>query len=181
MLSSYCQESNKGLEACEGAFHLAEEEAAKTAGPAVAEFLSVIREVATRQAGKGVIKSPWMTTKDKVVEYLHLKLAPCTIEEFHVIFLDSQHRLIAIEQTSRGTINRTSVYPREIIKRALQLDSAAIILVHNHPSGNPQPSPEDVALTRSIAEASNPMDIRVLDHLVIAREGYVSLRERGLI
>lgn len=116
-----------------------------------------------------------------VKDFLSLQLAALEHEVFAVMFLDSQHRMIAFEQMFRGTLNQTSVYPREIVKRALHYNSGALILAHGHPSGDPSPSRADEHLTHAIKSACSLLDIRVLDHIVVATGGSVSLAERGLI
>ena len=103
------------------------------------------------------------------------------VEEFRVFFLDRKNRLIADERLGRGTIDHVPVYPREIVKRALQLDASALILVHNHPSGDPTPSPKDIDITRKVIEATGPLVIIVHDHLVIGKSKEISFRSEGLM
>lgn len=110
-----------------------------------------------------------------------LKLGGLPHEVFAVLWLDAQNRLIAFEELFRGTLTQTSVYPREIVKGALARNAAAVILAHNHPSGVPEPSRADEHLTRILKEALALVDVRVLDHLVVASTGVTSLAERGLI
>jgi len=95
--------------------------------------------------------------------------------------LDSQHRVLAFEELFRGTLAGANVYPREVVKRGLAVNCGAIIVVHNHPSGNPEPSSADITLTKSLREALTLVDIRLLDHLVVGTEGVVSLAERGMM
>lgn len=102
-------------------------------------------------------------------------------EVFAVLFLDAQNRLIRYEELFRGTLTQTSVYPREVLKAALACNAAGVILAHNHPSGFPEPSRADVAITTTLQQALALIDVRVLDHLVVATSGVVSLAERGLI
>jgi len=102
-------------------------------------------------------------------------------EVFSVLFLDAQHQLLAFEEMFRGTLAQTSVHPREVVKRALGLNASAVILAHNHPSGAPEPSRADEALTQVLKSALALIEVRVLDHLVVARGGVVSLAERGLM
>ena len=110
-----------------------------------------------------------------------LKLATLDHEVFAVFFLDAQHRVIQFEQMFRGTLTQTSVYPREIVKRALTLNAGAVILAHNHPSGSTEPSRADVFLTETIKTALALVDVRVLDHIVVSVEGCTSFAERGLL
>ncbi|MBV9583950.1 MAG: DNA repair protein RadC, partial [Alphaproteobacteria bacterium] len=103
------------------------------------------------------------------------------VEEFHLLFLDRKNVLIRHERQQRGTIDHTPVYPREVVKRALELDASALILVHNHPSGDPTPSKADIAVTRDIINAAKPLGVTVHDHLIIGRSGHTSLRDLGLL
>jgi DNA repair protein RadC len=102
-------------------------------------------------------------------------------EQFRLLFLDNKNALIADEVQQHGTVNHTPVYPREVVKRALELGATAIIMVHNHPSGDPTPSADDIAMTREVAEAASKLGIALHDHIVIGRKGHVSLKSRGLI
>lgn len=112
--------------------------------------------------------------------YFKLRLSGKDIEEFHVAYLDSQHRLIDCLPMSTGTINQAAVYPREIIKKALELNSAAMIIAHNHPSGDPTPSGADRNITEAIREAADLFDIRLLDHLVVGRHVF-SFAEKHML
>jgi DNA repair protein RadC len=103
------------------------------------------------------------------------------VEEFHILFLDRKNVLIKHEQQQRGTIDHTPVYPREVVKRALELQASALILVHNHPSGDPTPSTADISVTRDIIKAAQPLGVTVHDHLIIGRGRHTSLRDLGLI
>ena len=116
-----------------------------------------------------------------VKEYLRAKLAGFEHEVFSVLFLDSQHRLIEYAEMFRGTIDSASVYPRELVKEALRLNAAAVIVSHNHPSGNPEPSGADKVLTQRLKEALALVDVRTLDHIVVAGGSTTSFAERGLI
>ncbi len=114
-------------------------------------------------------------------DYLRLKFGELEYEIFTVIFLDTRHRIIRFEELFRGTIDGASVYPREVVKLALQCNAAATLFAHNQPSSVPEPSTADMAITRRLKEALALVDIRVLDHLIVTRESIVSLAERGLI
>ena len=116
-----------------------------------------------------------------VKEYLRAKLAGFEHEVFAVLFMDTQHRLIEYAEMFRGTIDGASVYPRELVKEALRLNAAAVIVSHNHPSGNPEPSGADRALTQRLKEALGLVDVRVLDHVIVAGSDTTSLAERGLL
>jgi len=113
--------------------------------------------------------------------YLRLKLAELEHEVFAVMFLDNRHQLIKFEEMFRGTIDTASVYPREIVKRALQLNAAALIVAHNHPSGTAEPSQADEQITKRIKDACALVDIRLLDHFIVTLTDSVSLAERGVI
>lgn len=114
-------------------------------------------------------------------EFLRARLAALEYEVFGCLYLNNRHRLLAFEELFRGTLNGTAVYPREIVKRALEHNAAAVILVHNHPAGDPEPSRADEVLTQRLKQAPELVDVRVLDHLVVARCGCSSFAERGLL
>ncbi len=122
-----------------------------------------------------------MGAPDAVSCYLKLRLAPLGHEVFMVLFLDAQNRLIAAEEMFRGTLTQTSVYPREVVKAALQHNAAGVILAHNHPSGVPEPSRADELLTQSLRQALTLVDVRVLDHIVIGGQRHMSFAQRGLL
>ena len=121
------------------------------------------------------------TSPAAVKEYLFAKLSGFEHEVFAVLFMDTQHRLIEYAEMFRGTIDGASVYPRERVKEALRLNAAAVIVSHNHPSGNPEPSGADRALTQRLKEALGLVDVRVLDHVIVAGTDTTSFAERGLI
>jgi len=118
---------------------------------------------------------------DDMINYLSLKLGPQEREVFACIFLDNRNRLIAYEELFFGTIDGATIHPREIVKRALALNAAALIVAHNHPSGAAEPSPADTAITKRIKEAVSLVDIRLLDHIVVGVGSYTSLAQRGLL
>lgn len=122
-----------------------------------------------------------LASPDEVRTYLRMTMVGLEYEVFFVMFLDAQNHLIAAEQMFRGTLTQTSVYPREVVRRSLALNAAAVILAHNHPSGVPEPSRADEMLTASLKTALSLVDIRVLDHFIVARDGVVSMLERGLM
>lgn len=141
------------------------------------EVLRHARQVLARRVRRGVVfESPAL-----VKDYLKVHLAPLDYEVFMVIFVDAQHRLIACEQMFRGTLSQTSVYPREVVKRALTLNAAAVVLAHNHPSGSVEPSRADEFLTQTLRSTLTLVDVRVLDHIIVAGDATVSLAERGLL
>lgn len=150
-------------------------------GEGAAAALKFIEALSVRQLQRRALGRPVLASFDAVVDYLHARLAHELTEEFRVLFLNNRNILIRDEKMGDGTVNQAPAYPREIVKRALELGASAIILVHNHPSGNPAPSRDDIQLTRSILDAAKPLGIAVHDHLVIAREAHASLRALGLI
>lgn len=117
----------------------------------------------------------------RVRAFLTLHLATLEREEFRVLYLDGQHALIAFEPFGSGTLTQAAVYPREVVRRALALNAGAVILAHNHPSGNPEPSRADRLLTASLREALSLVEVRVLDHLIVGRLQVVSMAERGML
>ncbi len=140
-----------------------------------------MREVGRRLAERKVKDMPVLTNWQQLIDYCHAALAHEKTEQFRILFLDRKNVLIADEVQQRGTIDHTPVYPREVIKRALEHNAAALILVHNHPSGDPKPSREDIEMTREIKAAASALGISIHDHLVIGRKGHASFRSLGLL
>ena len=153
----------------------------KGVGETVAAALKFVEALSIRQLQRKALEKPLLSSFDAVTDYLHARLAHELTEEFRVLFLDNKNRLLRDEKFGEGTVNQAPAYPREIVKRAIELQASAVILVHNHPSGDPTPSRDDIQLTRAIADAAKPLGIAVHDHLVIARTGHVSLRAQGLM
>ncbi|MFM2059760.1 MAG: hypothetical protein RLY71_4145 [Pseudomonadota bacterium] len=145
-----------------------------------AELLAVL-ELARRALVAELAQRTVFDSPQAVRDYLRLQLAELAHEVFAVLFLDAQHRLLCFDEMFRGTLTQTSVYPREVLKRALGLNAAAVILAHNHPSGVAEPSRADEFLTHQLKTALALIDVRVLDHFVVARGGLVSFAERGLL
>jgi DNA repair protein RadC len=133
--------------------------------------------IAAEEIGKGPVLGSW----DKLIRYLKSALAHAKTERFQVLFLNARNELIADEIQQRGTVNHTPVYPREVIKRALELGATAIIMVHNHPSGDPAPSPADIKMTKDIADAALKLEITVHDHIIMSKHGHTSFRDMGLL
>ena len=150
-------------------------------GEAVATHLKIVEAAAQRLAQTKVIKRPALSSWAALLDYCTAAMAREPAEQFRVLFLDRKNVLIADEVQSRGTIDHTPVYPREIVKRALELTASAIILVHNHPSGDPTPSRADIDMTREIEKAAKALHIAVHDHLVIGRGGQASFKSLGLL
>ena len=153
----------------------------KGVGEAVANHLKIIDAAARRLAQTKVIKRPALSSWAALIDYCTAAMARETAEQFRVLFLDRKNVLVADEVQNRGTIDHTPVYPREIVKRALEHAASAIILVHNHPSGDPTPSRADIDMTREIEKAAKALGIAVHDHLVIGRSGHASFKSLGLL
>lgn len=153
----------------------------KGLGPAKRAEIAAVMEMARRALGEQMQRAPVFDSPQKVKDYLALHLAGQPQEVFAVLFLDSQHRLLRMEEMFRGTLTQTSVYPREVVKKALQHNAGAVVLAHNHPSGLAEPSRADEFLTQTLKTALQMVDVRVLDHLVVGRGTVVSMAERGLI
>ena len=151
------------------------------AGEAVVAQLKIVEAAAQRLAKTKVIGRPALSSWAALLDYCMAAMARGLREEFRVLFLDRKNILIADEVQSRGTMDHTPVYPREIIKRARKLGATAIILVHNHPSGDPTPSKADIDMTREIVTAAGALNITVHDHLVIGRKGHVSFKSLNLL
>ncbi|HEX7326965.1 MAG TPA: DNA repair protein RadC [Casimicrobiaceae bacterium] len=153
----------------------------KGLGTAKAAKLVAGVEIARRLLREEVTHGGALTSPEAVRDYLRLSLASLPHEAFVVLFLDSQHRLLAADELFRGTLAQTSVYPREIVKAALSRNAAAVIFAHNHPSGVAEPSRADELLTQALKQALALVDIRTLDHFVVAGDRVVSFAERGLL
>jgi len=153
----------------------------KGLGPAKRAEVVAVLELARRALAQELQQKPLFDSPKAVREYLQLQLGARTHEVFAVLFLDSQNRLIAFEELFRGTLTQTSVYPREVVLRALHHHAAAVVLAHNHPSGTAQPSRADEALTQSLKAALALVDVRVLDHFIVTRDAAASMAELGLV
>ncbi len=150
-------------------------------GEASAAALKIVHGAALRLARADVIGRPVLANWDALMGYLNAVMARERVEQFRILFLDSRNRLLADEAQARGTVNHTPVYPREVVRRALELQASAIILTHNHPSGNPQPSRDDIAMTRQIVEAAKALSITVHDHVIVGNGAWLSFRKEGLL
>ena len=143
--------------------------------------LKLTEAVAHRMARAKVLKKPLLSSWDALLEYCQTVMAHRDLEHFRILFLDRKNVLIADEEQARGTVDHVPVYPREVVKRALELNASAIILVHNHPSGDPTPSQSDVQMTDAIRDAADVLGIVVHDHLVIGKAREISFRAEGLL
>ena len=153
----------------------------KGLGPAKRAQVVAVLELARRALAAQLAEKPLLDNLHAVRDYLKLQLGRRAYEVFAVMFLDSGHRLLALEEMFRGTVSQTSVYPREVVVRALALNASAVVLAHNHPSGSARPSRADEALTQTLKAALGLVDVRVLDHFVVTSEVAVSMAELGLL
>jgi len=150
-------------------------------GEAAAAALKLVQGAALRLSSVQVRQSDVLNNWDRLISHLTAVMAREPIEQFRVLFLDSKNRLIADEAQARGTVNHTPVYPREVVKRALELHATALILSHNHPSGDPTPSRADIEMTQEVKQAAMALGITLHDHVIIGRGGYLSFRREGLL
>jgi len=150
-------------------------------GDAVVAGLKVVEAAAIRMARGKTVDQPIIGSWDALLEYCRASMSFRGTEVFRVLFLDRKNRLIAHEQQGSGTVDHTPVYPREIVRRALELEASSVILVHNHPSGDPTPSRADIAMTREVEKAAAALGITVHDHLVIGGQDQASFRALGLL
>ncbi len=153
----------------------------KGLGPAKRAELMAVAEMARRALAQGLHAQPVFSQPAQVKDYLALHLAGQVREVFVVMFLDQQHRLLALETLFEGTLSQTQVHPREVVRRAIAHNAAAVVLAHNHPSGVAEPSRADEHLTQAVVQALKLVEVRVLDHIVIGHGQVVSLAERGLV
>lgn len=150
-------------------------------GEVSAAALKAVEATSRRRLREEAVERPVISSWGRLLAYCRAQLAHETVENFHLLILDTRNYLIADERQQRGTINHTAVYPREVVKRALELGAAAVILVHNHPSGDPAPSKAGIAMTKDIQEAASRLGIQVYDHIIIGRNGYTSFKSQGLL
>lgn len=150
-------------------------------GPAVVQELKIVEAAAQRLARSRVMHRPVLTSWEALLDYCHTAMAHGEIEQFRVLYLDRKNVLIADEEQARGTVDHVPVYPREIMRRALELTASALILVHNHPSGDPTPSQADISMTQRIVAAAEVMGLTVHDHLIIGKSRELSFRSEGLL
>ena len=150
-------------------------------GEAAIAALKTVRAAALLMSRQELIDRPVISNWQSLIDYCRANLAEEKIEQFHLLFLDGRNALIAHECQQTGTVNHAPVYPREVAKRALELNARAIIMVHNHPSGDPTPSRDDVAITKACAATLEKLDILLHDHVIVGRKGHASLRRLGLL
>lgn len=184
--TSVLQLAQQVLDAFGGVAGLLHAEAAdlkriKGLGPAKRAELQAVMEIARRAIAQPLATAPVFEAPARVKDYVALQLGGLEREVFAVMFLDGQHRLAAFEHLFQGTVNQTSVHPREVVRRAIELNAAAVVLAHNHPSGVAEPSRADEFVTQSLKAALQLVEVRVLDHLVVGRGQVVSFAERGML
>ena len=153
----------------------------KGLGPAKRAELVAVLELARRALAEQMQTRTVFESPNAVKDYLQLHLAHKTYEVFAVLFVDAQNRMLAMEELFRGTLTQTSVYPREVVLRALHHHASSVVLCHNHPSGGVQPSKADESLTQTLKAALSLVDVRVLDHIIVAKGQTLSMAEQGLI
>ena len=148
----------------------------KSAGPSVVTAIKTVAAASERLLRERLDEKPILSSFQAVIDYCQVAMGRLPIEQFRVLFLDKQNVLIQDEVQGEGTIDQTPAYPREVVRRALELGVTAVILAHNHPSGDPKPSKADVTLTKAIAKAGEAIGVEVLDHVIVGRKGHVSLK-----
>jgi DNA repair protein RadC len=167
-----------------GVFNASEARLAKIKGLGETSIahIKVIQAVAARFGRDRIdAEQPILSSWSQLIDYCRSQMAFQSIEQFRILFLDKKNRLIADEVQQTGTVDHTPVYPREVIKRSLELSATALILVHNHPSGDPSPSSADVRMTREISDIAKPLGITLHDHIIIGKSGHASLRGLKLL
>jgi len=174
---------DRGFDGIAGLLHATADDLkrVKGLGPAKRSELVAVLELARRAMAQQMTERTVFATPDAVKRYLQLHLSARNHEVFAVLFLDIQNRLLALDEMFRGTLTQTSVYPREVVLRALHHQAAAVVLAHNHPSGSVQPSRADEALTQTLKAALALVDVRVLDHVIVGTGETLSMAERGLV
>ena len=153
----------------------------KGLGEAGAAALKAVALAARRMARAEVSQKPILGSWQALLDYLTIDMAHLTVERVRVLYLDTRNRLIMDHHLGDGSIDEAAIHPREVVRKALDLGASAMILVHNHPSGNPEPSRADIQITQRIAEAGRLLGLMVHDHVIVGREGHVSLKAKGLI
>ncbi|MEM6811318.1 MAG: DNA repair protein RadC [Pseudomonadota bacterium] len=143
--------------------------------------IRAIRAAGLRLLKQDIVGRPVLTSWQRLVDYCQAAMAQEKNEQFRIIFLNKRNEVVADEVQQTGTVDHTPAYPREIVKRALELGATALIMVHNHPSGDPTPSEPDIQMTRQVIQAAKAFDITIHDHLIISRNGYKSFKTEGLI
>lgn len=150
-------------------------------GPAAVSAIKVVQELTQRILLQEILNQPVLNNWKKVVDYCHSQMSHLEREQLRILFLDRKNNLIADEIQQEGTLDHAPIFPREVVRRALEHGAGAVILVHNHPSGDPTPSESDIQITRKVIQAASPLEIRVHDHIIVGRHESKSLKQMGLI
>jgi len=151
----------------------------KDIGPNSALLIRLVKDMTVRYLAQAAEKKPHIGSTPELIRYCKAFFGGVKDELFQVIFLDNHHHILEVETLQEGTVNQAAVYPRKVLEKALKYKASGIILVHNHPSGYTKPSPEDIRVTRVIAQTAKKLDIKIHDHLIIGGDNYYSFRERG--
>lgn len=153
----------------------------KGIGDSVAVDLKIVEASLRRMAKGAIAKRPVLSSWSAVIDYCRMAMAFAEREQFRILFLDKKNAVIADEVQQTGTVDHTPVYPREVVRRALELSASAVILVHNHPSGDPTPSGPDMRMTRELVDIAKPLGVTIHDHIIVGRDGHASFKSLGLI
>lgn len=155
--------------------------AVKGLGPSSVAFVQVVQQLAVRVRREKLSGQPVLASRLELLDYLYTKFAGCTREEFHVLYLDAKMKLVADEALFTGTLHEVAVSPRDILKRALELNASGLVVAHNHPSGSPEPSGPDELFTMSLATACMAMGVELVDHVIVGAEAHYSFRGSGKV
>ncbi len=158
-----------------------DERLAGIVGVEAVPLLHVARDLSLRLLHAEIEHRPLIDSPHSVAGYLHARMSHRPVEEIWVAYLDAGNHLIIDEIAGRGTVGEAKLYPRELLRRALEIGATSLIVAHNHPSGDPTPSPEDIAATRRLCHAAGPLEIVVHDHIIVSRSGWISFRAQGLL
>ena len=150
-------------------------------GDAVVTALKTVQVAALRMARDEVMNKPVISNWQRLMDYCRMSMGRNKVESFRILFLNHRNELIADEQQQHGTVDHTPVYPREVVKRALELHATAIIMVHNHPSGDPTPSKADIAMTKEVRDAAEKLGIELHDHVIVSKSGSTSFKDLGVL
>lgn len=149
--------------------------------PRVLAWLATLRSAMLHALRREALQGPVLGDSRAVMDYLFAAMAHEPVEQLRVLYLNTRNRLLFDEALAEGSVNIAPIYPREIVRRSLEVGATALILAHNHPSGDPKPSSEDIRVTRLVAAAAEVLDIRLHDHVIVARSGWISLRAAGYL
>ena len=155
--------------------------AVKGLGPSSVAFIQVVQQLAVRVRREKVVGQPVLASRLELLDYLYTKFAGFSREEFHVLYLDSKMKLVADEVLFTGTLHEVAVSPRDVLKRALELNASGVVVAHNHPSGSPEPSAADVSFTEQMAQACSAMGVQLVDHVIVGAEAHYSFRGAGKV